>query len=131
MQEWKKCRTSLDMMNAAELRAFLTKNNLAFSPNDDKNANTNWQDAVQRSSAISHNHNLSFSGGSDHGSYNASINYFNKQGILKGSDLTRVIARLAVDQYALNDKVHSPTFTTTPIRRSYTACLTSAPAVPL
>ena len=101
-----KVSNQLDMMNATELRAFLAKNNLAFSPNDDKGANTNWQDAVQQESAISHNHNLSFSGGGDHGSYNASINYFHKEGILKGSDLTRVIARLAVDQYALNDKVH-------------------------
>lgn len=96
----------LQMMNADELRSFLTKNNLSFSPNDDKGANTNWQDAVERSNAISHNHNLSFSGGGDHGSYNASINYFKKEGVLKGSDLTRVIARLAVDQYAVNDKVH-------------------------
>lgn len=101
-----KVSNQLDMMNAAELRAFLAKNSLAFSPADDKGANTNWQDAVQQESAISHNHNLSFSGGGDHGSYNASVNYFRKEGILKGSDLTRVIARLAVDQYALNDKVH-------------------------
>lgn len=54
----------------------------------------------------SHNHNLSFSGGGEHGSYNASINYLQKEGIIKSSNLTRVITRLALDQYALNDKVH-------------------------
>lgn len=96
----------LEMMDADELRAFLAKNNLSFSPNDDKGANTDWQKAVQRETALSHNHNLSFSGGGDHGSYNASVNYFKKEGILLGSDLTRVIARLGVDQYFLNDKVH-------------------------
>jgi iron complex outermembrane receptor protein len=101
-----KVSNQLKMMNSDELRSFLTKNNLAFSPSDDKGANTNWQDAVERSNAISHNHNLSFNGGGDHGSYNASINYFKKEGVLNGSDLTRVIARLAIDQYALNDKVH-------------------------
>jgi TonB-linked SusC/RagA family outer membrane protein len=101
-----KVSNKLEMMNADELRGFLAKNNLGFSPNDDKGANTNWQDAVQEKSALSHNHNLSISGGGEHGSYNASINYFKKEGVLKGSDLTRIIARLAVDQYALNDKLH-------------------------
>lgn len=100
-----KVSNQLRMMTADELRAFLAKSNLSFSPADDKGANTNWQDAVQRSSAISQNHNLSFSGGGEHSSYNASLNYFKKDGILKGSNLTRVIARLAFDQYALNDKV--------------------------
>ncbi len=101
-----KVSNQLDMMNASELRAFLAKSNLSFSPNDDKGANTNWQDAVERKSAVSHNHNLSMSGGGEHGAYNASVNFFQKEGILKGSNLTRVIARLAVDQYALNDRVH-------------------------
>ncbi len=95
----------LKMMDATQLRAFLTQNNLSFSPNDDKGANTNWQDAVQRSSAISHNHNLSVSGGTEHSTYAASVNYLSKEGILQGSSLSRVIARLAVEQYALNDKV--------------------------
>lgn len=95
----------LDMMNADQLRAFLTQNGQSLSPNDDKGANTNWQDAVQRKSAISHNHNLSVSGGTEHSTYNASLNYIDKQGILLGSSLNRVIARLAVEQYALNDKL--------------------------
>lgn len=95
----------LPMMNAAELRAFLTKNNLSFSPADDKGANTDWQDEVERSNAISHNHNLSFSGGTEHNNYSASINYFDKQGIINQSGLKRVIARLTVEQYAFNDKV--------------------------
>ncbi|MFD2572182.1 SusC/RagA family TonB-linked outer membrane protein [Spirosoma soli] len=95
----------LNMMDASQLRAFLTQNGQSFSPNDDKGANTNWQDAVQRSSAISHNHNLSVSGGTEHSTYNASINYIDKPGILQGSSLNRVIARLAVEQYALNDKL--------------------------
>ncbi len=100
-----KVSNKLDMMDASQLREFLKKNNLAFSPSDDKGANTDWQTAIQRSSAISHNHNLSFSGGGDHGNYIASVNYMRKEGILTSSSLERVIARLAVEQYALNDKV--------------------------
>ncbi|GAB3943167.1 TonB-dependent receptor [Spirosoma harenae] len=97
--------SKLKMMDAAQLRDFLTRNGQSFSPNDDKGANTNWQDAVEKSSAISQNHNLSISGGTEHSTYSASINYLDKQGILQGSSLNRVIARLAVDQYALNDKL--------------------------
>ncbi|WP_461105022.1 SusC/RagA family TonB-linked outer membrane protein [Spirosoma koreense] len=97
--------SKLHMMDAGQLRDFLTKNGQSFSPVDDKGANTNWQNAVEKSSAVSNNHNLSISGGTDHSTYSASINYLDKQGILQGSSLNRVIARLAVDQYALNDRI--------------------------
>ena len=100
-----KVSNKLKMMDAGQLRTFLSKNNLAFSPNDDKNANTNWQSAIERSSAVSHNHNISFSGGGDHGSYSASVNYVSKEGILQTSSLERVIGRLNAEQYILNDKV--------------------------
>jgi TonB-dependent starch-binding outer membrane protein SusC len=95
----------LDLMNAAELRAYLVANNSAFSPNDDKGFDTDWQSAIQRSSAISHNHNLSLSGGGEHSSYSASLNYIDKEGILVRSRLRRVIARLSLEQFALNDKL--------------------------
>ncbi|HEX9509763.1 MAG TPA: TonB-dependent receptor [Puia sp.] len=100
-----KVSSSLKMMNAAQSRAFVTKNSLAYSPNDDKGANTDWQKAIERSSAFSHNQNISFTGGGDHGNYVASLNYANKEGILSHSSLERVIARLAIEQYALKDKV--------------------------
>lgn len=100
-----KVSNKLDMMNAAELRAFLTKNGQSFTPADDKNANTDWQTSIQRNQAISHNHNISFSGGGEHGTYSASLNYTKKEGILLNSDLERVVARLSIEQYALNDKV--------------------------
>ena len=95
----------LNVMNASQLRAFLTKNGQTFSAVDDKGANTDWQKEIERSSAVSTNHNLSFSGGGEHGTYSASINYAKKEGIVRNSDLTRVIGRLAIEQYALNDRV--------------------------
>ena len=100
-----KVSNQLDMMDAAQLRAFLTKNSLAFSPSDDKGANTDWQKAIERNSGVSHNHNISFSGSSEHGNYSASINYVNKEGILQNSSLERVIGRLAIEHYFINDKV--------------------------
>jgi len=95
----------LDMMNAAQLRAFTTKNNLNFTPENDKGADTNWQKEVLRSGALSSSHNLSISGGGEKGSYSASITSIKREGILKKSDFGRVIARLSVEQYAFNDKV--------------------------
>ena len=95
----------LEMMNAAELKAFAASNNISMTPANDKGADTDWQKAVQRSKAMSHNHNLSFSGGGEHNTYSASLNYINKEGILLESNFQRVIARLQFDQSFLNDKV--------------------------
>ena len=67
--------------------------------------NTDWQKQIERGTAVSTNHNLSFSGGSEHTTYSASVNYARKEGIIKNTDLTRVIGRLAIDQYAFNDRV--------------------------
>lgn len=100
-----KVSSQLKLMNADQLRAYVAANNGSFSPNDDLGANTNWMKAIERSTAFSQNHNISLSGGSDHGTYSASLNYFKKDGILKASSLERVVGRLNVDQYALNDKL--------------------------
>ena len=94
-----------DMMNADQLRAFLAKTNSALTPANDKGANTNWQDEVQRSDAMYQNHNVSLSGGTEKTTYNASVNYFNQQGIIKTSGLDRFIGRIGVEQKAFNDKL--------------------------
>ncbi len=100
-----KVSSRLNLMDATQHRAYLASQGLSYSPNDDKGANTNWQDAVMRSSAFTHNHNLSFSGGGDHGSYAASVNFVQKEGIMIRSKFERIIARLSLEQMALNDKV--------------------------
>lgn len=94
-----------DMMDADQLKAFLAKNNSALTPANDKGANTDWQKEVQRSDALSYNHNISMSGGTEKTTYNASINYFKQQGIVKTSGLDRFIGRVGVEQKALNDKL--------------------------
>ncbi|TDW44644.1 iron complex outermembrane receptor protein [Flavobacterium sp. 270] len=96
----------LDMMNADQLRAFTVKNNLNFTPENDKGANTNWQKEILRPGrAQSSSHNLSMSGGGEHGNYTASITSLEKEGVLQKSDFSRVIARLSVEQFAFDDKV--------------------------
>ncbi len=97
--------SKLDLMSADELRSYITANGSGFSPNDDKGEKTDWMAAIQRSKALSHNHNLSLSGGTEKSTYSASLNYFDKEGILNRSKLRRIIGRLSLEQFALNDKV--------------------------
>jgi len=94
---------SLKMMNGDQLRAFATKTGQNLT--EDTGANTDWQREIQRGTAYSTNHNLSFSGGSEHNTYSASINYTNKQGIIQESNQNKIVARLTFDQMAFNDKV--------------------------
>jgi iron complex outermembrane receptor protein len=100
-----KVSSRLDLMNDAQLRAYVAANNSAFSPLNDLGSSTDWQAAIEKNSGLSQNHNISFSGGTDHNTYSASLNYLDKEGILINSGLKRVNARVSFDQMALNDKV--------------------------
>jgi iron complex outermembrane receptor protein len=91
---------NLDMMSASELRAYAAANGVTL-PNDE-GADTNWQDEVQRT-AVSHNHNISISGGHGNTSYNASIDYMNRQGTIKGTNFRRLNGRALVQTSVLKD----------------------------
>lgn len=93
---------NLDMMTADDLRAYAKANN--FTIDNDFGANTDWQKEVQRT-AFTHNHNVSISGGSETTSYTASINYMEKQGVIKGTDMDRLIGRAFVQTKALNNRL--------------------------
>tara|TARA_R110002049_G_scaffold301166_1_gene493051 strand:- start:10983 stop:14072 length:3090 start_codon:yes stop_codon:yes gene_type:complete len=54
---------------------------------------TDWQDLIFQSAPIS-NHNLSFSGGNEKSSYFASLNYFDQDGLVKGSGVKRYSTRV-------------------------------------
>lgn len=100
-----KVSNTLDLMNSDQLRDYVKANNVTIKSVDDQGANTDWMKAVERSTAYSHNHNIALTGGGEHGTYAASLNYFKKDGILSGSSLERVVGRLNVEQYTLNDKL--------------------------
>lgn len=103
---FEKVSNQLDMMNADQLRAFTTKNNLSFTPENDKGANTDWQKEILRPGyANSMSHNLSLSGGGEHGNYFASVSYMDKEGVLIGNNFSRTIAHLAIEQNAFDDHV--------------------------
>lgn len=93
---------NLDMMSADEYRSYVQDNGLSIDPTDDLGVETDWQKEVQRT-GISHNHNVAISGGAGHTSYNVSLNYFNNEGVIKGTDLQRYNGRAYLGTKALND----------------------------
>lgn len=93
---------NLDLMNADELRRYASVNGISL-PNDE-GANTDWQKQAQRS-GISHNHNVSINGGDEKTSYNSSINYLSKQGVIKETEMNRLIARSFLQTKGLKDRL--------------------------
>lgn len=102
---FEKVSNQFKVATADQLRAYVKANGQSFTPANDNGGNTDWQKAVERTTGFSQNHNLSFGGGTDKTTYNGSINYLENQGIVKSSDMKRVIGRLNITQKALNDKL--------------------------
>lgn len=99
-----------DVMTGDELRSYLTANGATLdSRNDDyqengEPVNTDWQKEITRT-GVSQNHTLNYGGGTDKASFNASINYFKNEGIVKNSDSERIIGKLSLEQKAIQDKL--------------------------
>ena len=87
-------------MSAGEYRAFIK----TLGAGVDYGANTDWYDEITRP-AISHQHNLSFSGGNEHTTYNASLNYRDAQGIAITTGFQQLNGRFNITHKALNDKL--------------------------
>jgi len=75
-------------------------------------ANTDWSAAITRAS-VTHNHNLSFSGGTEATRYRASINYANQQGVTLSSGLERIQGRLSATHSDLNNRLRMDVNVTT------------------
>lgn len=95
-----------DVLNAAQHRKLLDDNGLVLASSNYINdtTDTNWQDEVQRT-GVSHNHNVSVSGGSEKTTYSASLNYLKNEGVIKESNLDRTIARATLNTKVLNDRL--------------------------
>lgn len=99
---WEKIANDHKMMTASQLRQYAEDNGLTI-PND-KGADTNWADEVQRT-GFATNHNLSISGGSKTTSYNASVNYIKRDGIIKGVGNNLFTARAYIETKTLKDRL--------------------------
>lgn len=76
----------------------LTKrdNPLLFDADGNPLYDTDWQDEVTQA-AFTQNHQLSFTGGNEKGTYGAFLGYLNEEGIMKESSLKRFSSRFVFD----------------------------------
>lgn len=118
---WDRTLKTLDMMDANQLLDFAAKGGYDLSSYYDVNnpANTNWQDEVLRT-GFSHNHNVSINGSTSKTSYNASINFQDREGVIKGTSMDRLTARSFVQTKALNDRLDISLSLNASIRNSST-----------
>lgn len=101
----------LDVMNAADYRAFIKKyygeDSPAYAGLGD--ANTDWQDEIYRT-GLSHDHNVSVAGGVGGEKwsmpYRVSVGYTDQQGTLRGSDYNRFTAGFTLNPSLLDDHLN-------------------------
>nr|MBI1232369.1 SusC/RagA family TonB-linked outer membrane protein [Cytophagales bacterium] len=92
---------TIDVLNADEFRSFTSQ----FG--DQKNigtANTFWQDEIFRS-AFTHDHNISYGGGTKNGNFYASISALDQEGVVRQSSMQRYTARMNMSQRFINDRL--------------------------
>jgi iron complex outermembrane receptor protein len=90
--------STLDVLDGAEYRAFIQEQVTAGNLPADRltglgQANTDWEAELTRS-AMTHNHNLSFTGGTEATRYRASMNYMNQKGVVLSNGFERIQGRL-------------------------------------
>lgn len=105
-----------DVLTAEEWRDYTSSNNINTGGLD-LGANTDWFGEIMRT-GISHNHNLSMSGGGKKSNYRASVSYLKQEGVVKDNQMERYNARLTFNQKALSDRLDI-TFTGGMTQRDY------------
>lgn len=90
---------TLEMASASQIRQ-----SGLIGTEQDGGADTNWQDEVLRT-GLSHNHNVSISGGHASTKYMASINFMNRQGVVRGTGMNRINARTLLTTKILKDRL--------------------------
>lgn len=99
---WEKIANDHKMMTADQLRAYADENNISL-PND-KGANTNWAKEVQRT-GFATNHDISISGGGKNTTYNVSLNYIKRDGIIQGVGNNLFTGRSYIETKTLKDRL--------------------------
>lgn len=90
---------TLDMASASDLR-----NSGLIGDEQDGGGDTDWQDEVLRT-GVSHNHNVSISGGNSKAKYMGSLNYVSHNGVVRGTGMNRVNARTLLQSKLLKDRL--------------------------
>lgn len=99
---WEKVANDHKMMTGDQLRAYAAANNITL--NNDLGYNTDWAKETQRT-GFAHNHNLSITGGNKSTNYNASVNYIERDGIIRRVGNNLFTARGYVETTTLKDRL--------------------------
>lgn len=91
---------TLDMATAQDIRDFVAKHGINYAY--DGGGDTDWQKEVLRT-GFSHNHNIAVNGGAKKTNYMASVNYMNREGVIKGSNMYRLNVRSLISTKVLKD----------------------------
>jgi iron complex outermembrane receptor protein len=86
----------LDLLSASEYRE--------AAGGGDGDVSTDWQDETLRN-AVTHEHNLSLSGGNESTTYRASLGYLDNEGLLIENGIQRVSGRVNAQHETLNDRL--------------------------
>jgi len=71
---------------------------------NDGGSSTDWQDEIYRM-GVTYSNNIGFSGGNDKSAYYASLTNANWQGVMKGTEKERTIAKVNLTHKAFNDRL--------------------------
>ncbi len=94
----KKIFAPFPMMDGPELAALrATRDQYSNGPDEFDDTNTDWQDLFYRNGSVN-SHNLGISGGTEQGSYNFGIGYYNEQAVIPTQGYERLNLRAAFDQ---------------------------------
>ncbi len=96
-----KVSKTLDMASADQLVAMANAHGVAGF---NGGGNTDWQDEVLRT-GFSHNHNIAINGGHNATKYMASINYTNREGVIRSTQMNRLNARSLITTSVLKDRL--------------------------
>jgi iron complex outermembrane receptor protein len=94
-------REKMDMLSAAEFRSYTKPDGTKLL---DLKANTDWQDEIF-TTAITQNHNLSYGGGTENFTYQASLGYTDQEGIVKSTGMEKLNSKIKVSQKAFNGRL--------------------------
>jgi TonB-linked SusC/RagA family outer membrane protein len=87
-----------DMMDAAKFGALRDYSTLYTDGIDEsRNTNTDWQDSLYGAGEMI-SHDVSVSGGSENGAYNAGLGYYKEESVLPGQKYERFSLRAGLDQ---------------------------------
>ena len=99
---WERIANDHKMMSADELRRYAEENGIHI-PND-RGESTNWADEVQRT-GFATNHDIAISGGNKTTTYNVSLNYIKRDGIIKGVGNNLFTGRSYIETKTLKERL--------------------------